>query len=114
MSDAVERLKVIEQTYFDAKFNQDMDLDAAPSAADRAAINANVLAAAETFYAAVSAILSRSEPMVENAYDAARNANKAVADARAGAEAIPALLGKLTAATSAATKLFEAAKKFPV
>jgi hypothetical protein len=110
MSDSTERLAVIKQNYDDASDNEADDLASAKSAADVAAIQANVAVARSTYYGAAAAMLSKSGPDVEAAYQDAIGAQKSVADARKKAAEIAELLGKLSNATNKATTLLNKAK----
>jgi len=110
MSSPDDRLAVIEQNYKSALDNEPHDLAQATTAADVTAIQANVFVARQTYYAAIAAQLTQNGGAVEAAYNAASAANDAVTAARSQAAAIPTLLARLTAATSAATSLLNAAK----
>ena len=111
MSSASERLEVIQQNYMNALQNEPHDLAAAKTPADVTAVQANVAVARTNFFAAVAAELSSSDGAVETAFVAAKAALKSVKDARAESEAIAKLLGKLGAATKAASDLLNAATK---
>ena len=110
MSDATDRLKIIEQNYDNASDNEADDLASATTPAQVAAIQANVAQAKSTYYSAVEAMLSKSGADIETAYQVAVDAQKAIADARAKAAAIGDLLEKLSNATDKATTLLNKAK----
>jgi hypothetical protein len=110
MSTAQERLEAIQATYDDAKDNEADDLSQASTKEQVATILANVAAARLTFFQAEAATLSANGTAVEATFDAANQANDAVATARQAVEALPTLLGKLTEATSKAAALLKQAK----
>lgn len=111
MSTPEERLAVISQNYQDALENEPHDLSRASTPIEVTGIQANVLTARETFYTSVAAELTECNTQVESAYKSAKDAQKAVKDARARAEKIPDIINKLKSATQNATKLLNVAKK---
>jgi hypothetical protein len=110
MSTANDRLTAIQDIYLDALNNEPADLAQATTPAMVAAVQANVANARATYYAAAAASLTNAAPEVETAYTAAQTALAAVKAARAAAESIVNLLGKLNSATKAGTSLLGAAK----
>jgi len=111
MSTAEERLALIEEIYKDALENEPHDLAAAATAVEVTAIQANVVLARQTYYGAISLVLTQDESLVCTAFDAATQAQSAVADARAKEAQIPDLITKVASAVQLAGKLAAAAKK---
>jgi hypothetical protein len=111
MSDATDRLAVIKKNYDDASNNEAMDISGAKSQEDIDAIQSNVERARVAYYGAVAEMLSNSGQDVEDAYNDAINAQKAIADARKKAASIAELIGKLANATDKATTLLNKAKQ---
>lgn len=109
MSTPAERLAEIEANYTRALINEVHDLQAAQTVEEVNAVQLNRAQAGQAFFAAVKALLTKAGGNVEAAHKAAKDANKAVADARDAVEAFPRLLKKLTGATEAATKLLNTA-----
>lgn len=110
MSTPAERLQVIEKNYKNALENEPHDLSRAANPADVTAILANVAAARQAYFTAVSALLTQNGATVETAFQAAVAAQVSVDDARARSAAIPDLIRALGSATGAATSLLNAAK----
>jgi deferrochelatase/peroxidase EfeB len=111
MSKPDDRLAVIEENYKDALDNEPHDLAMAQTAADVTAIQANVATARQIYYSAVAAQLTQGGDDVEAAYKKAQDASKSVREAREKAADIATIISELTSATSAASKLLDAAKK---
>lgn len=111
MSTPDERLAVIAQNYKDALENQPNDLSLAQNPIQVAGIQANVSAAQEAYFIAVAAALTENNEQVESAYNSAKDALKAVKDARTKTEQILSIINKLKSATQTATKLLNEAKK---
>jgi hypothetical protein len=110
MSTAEERLGLIQSIYLDALDNEPHDLAQATTAPLVVAVQANLANARQTYYTAAAAALISVSAGVETAYTAAQTALTAVKQARAAAEQIATLLGKLNSAVSAGTSLLSAAK----
>ena len=111
MSTSEERLAVISQNYKDALENEPHDLSRASTPSEVTGILANVSSARETYYTAVAAAVTNTTGQVEVAYNSAKDAQKAVKDARAKAAQIPDIINKLKSATQTATELLNVAKK---
>jgi len=110
MSNANDRMSVIEQNYKSALENEPHDLAQATTAAQVTTIQANVAAARQVYFTAEATQLTQSGNAVEAAYTAAKAANDAVAKARTDAADIATLMSTLTSATTAANNLLTAAK----
>jgi len=110
MTDKSDRVTELEKNYSQALINEPQDLSEATDTGMVTAIQINVATAGQAYWTAVKDALNKSGQAVEDAYQAARAANEAVARARANSERLPTLLGKLKTATDAATKLLNAAK----
>ena len=109
MSTPADRLTAIQSTYLDALNNEPEDLSQAKTAADVAAVQANVANARSTYYSALAAALTNNAPSVEAALTSVQNALAAVKQARTDAAAIATLLNTMNGATSAATSLLKLA-----
>lgn len=110
MSTPQERLDVIKANYDQAADNEAEDLASAKTAVDVAGVRANIGNARLAYYAAIAAALIANGTDVEAAHQEAKDALKAVKDARAVVEQMATLLGKLTKATDKANKLLQKAK----
>src|SRR5262245_8420237 len=110
MSTSKERYDAIADNYQSALNNQATDMANATTEAEISAILANVHTAGHLFFSVTAEELTTQSQAVEADFNAAKQANQAVADARDEEEAIPTLLGKLTKATDAAKKLIDSAK----
>lgn len=110
MSNLSDRLAAIKQNYDDASDNEATDLASAKTAAEVAAVQANVANARSTYFSAVEAMLSKAGDDVEAAYQEALNSQKIIADARKKSAAIADFLGKLSDGTDKATTLLNKAK----
>lgn len=110
MSTPQDRLGVIQAVYNDANDNEPSDLAGATTAAQVTEVQQNLANARHAYYSAVAAALTNAGASVDAAYTAAQKALAAVRDARAASAEIPALLQKLNGATTAATRLLNAAK----
>src|ERR1017187_8278461 len=110
MSYSTELLATIKKNYDDASDNEASDLADAKSAADVAAIQANVAVARSTYYKAVVTLLSNSGHDVDVAYQNAINPQNSIADARKKSAGFEELLGKLSSATDKAATLLNKAR----
>jgi hypothetical protein len=110
MSTPEDRLDVIQSIYLDALDHEPPDLAQATTAELVVAIQANLANARQTYYTAAAAALTSVSAGVETAFTVAQTALNTVRNARAAAEQIATLLGKLNSAVSAVTSLLNAAK----
>lgn len=111
MSTAQERLKAIQDNYDSASENEANDLAKTKLPEEVAAVQANVANARLAYYSAVTAMLTNSGDSVENAYEEAVKALATVKKARADAEQISKVIGKLGTATAKAADLLNKATK---
>lgn len=110
MSNANDRLSVIEQNYKSALENEPHDLAEATTTSQVTTIQANVAAARQVYFTAEAAQLTKSGTAVETAFTAAQAANGMVAKARTEAADIATLMSTLASATTAANNLLNAVK----
>ncbi|POZ61045.1 hypothetical protein [Chromobacterium alticapitis] len=111
MSTADDRLALVQQNYQAALDDEPHDLAAAETAAQVAAIQANLAAAKQIYYEALEAQLTQAGGDVEQAYLDASTALDAVAQIRGQAAAMPDLISRLNKATQAASRLVAQAKQ---
>lgn len=105
VSDHDERFAQIEQTWFDARDNYEDDRAKATTSGEKKGVDQNHNKAFEAYAEALDVALNKTATAVETAYQSLVDANKAVQKARAEREWFPALLNKLTAATTASRGL---------
>jgi hypothetical protein len=96
MSTAADRLAVIYQAYKSAKANRSADLKAAKTEDQVEAILANIDALNTSYLAAADADLSVTSPDIEAAYTAAKQAADDADAARKAAQALPAIITRMT------------------
>lgn len=111
MSDAEERLALIKQNYDSAADNEPNDLVNAKDVASVTAIQANLANAKSIYYGAIAIELTNTAPAVEKAFKQAKDALKAIEDARNAAAELPDIINKLTHGTDKANTLLNKAKK---
>jgi len=109
MTVAQERIESIRRNYNDAADNEPDDLAAARTPAQVTAIQANLAKARSIYFAAIADGLTKNGDDVEEAFALTVIAEETVKEARARSAAVPDLLSKLRAATSAAGKLYQVA-----
>lgn len=105
MSNHDQRFAQIQQTWFDARDNYEADRAKAATPEEKKKVDRNHNKAFEAYMEALDAALNKNATAVETAYQALIDANEAVVKARKDLEAFPALLNKLTAATTASREL---------
>lgn len=109
MSTSDQRFEEVKTNYINALLNERDDIARAATPSDVSAIQANAAQAGAIFYQTAADKLGSTDPLAEQAYQAAVAANKAVVAARQSAATIPQLLTKLADATDAATGLVKKA-----
>lgn len=100
-----DRLHEVSRAYQDAFTHLEADLAAAATRDAVRQILQNERAAEAAFLEAAQKAFDANGAEIENAFKAATAANDAIAQARQRTEAFEHILGLLTAATQAATKL---------
>lgn len=111
MSDAEERLALIKQNYDSAADNEPNDLVNAKDVASVTAIQANLAKAKSVYYSAITSELTNTAPTVDKAFKLAKDALKAIEDARNAAAELPDIINKLAYGTDKANTLLNKAKK---